>query len=177
MYITYLTIKAVIALIVTDLHCLEPRGMRNYTLWYGGAHLDHHQDQKTEVHPRVFLYKVNPLVVFTSIAIWKSRATSTIVFKFPGVLRRCHCQTMALGHSTAKGSQQEEAKNMESGVSSLRVWGCIGGVTSLEYDSLDIQFNSSSQPQTLSSPPATKQGHSLEWCWLKTVHNCKGNMQ
>ena len=148
MYITYLTIKAVIALIVTDLHRLELRGMQNYTLWYSGAHLDHHQDQKTAIHPCVFLYKVNPLVVFTSIAIWKSRATSTIVFKFPGVLRRCHCQTVALGHSTAKGSQQEEAKNMESGVFTaflLSVSEAASAcVRSLEYDSLDIQFNSSS---------------------------------
>lgn len=42
---------------------------------------------------------------------------------------------------------------------------------------LNVQFDSSSQRQTQSSPPSATQGHSLEWCRLKTVHNCQWNTQ
>lgn len=113
----------------------------------------------------VFLYEVIPLVAFTCIAIWKSRATSTVgFFKFPGVLRRRHCQTMALDiqqyrdHSWS--SDKKEAKNMESGeftalLLSVSEAVCASvWVTPLKYDSLNIQFKSSSQPQTTSSFPS-----------------------
>lgn len=90
------------------------------------------------------LYKVIPLVVSISIAMWKSRATSTADFKFPGVLRRCHCHMMALGHSSAQGSQlclwQERGQKCGvwgvHSVTSVSEAVCASAwVTSLKYDS------------------------------------------
>lgn len=135
--------------------------------------LVHYSDQLPLVS---FFY---PHVVFTSIAMLKSLATSTEVFKFSGVLRRCHCQN----NSTAQGSQlllwqersQEHGAWRVHSILSVSEAACASArVTSLKSDLSYIQFNSISynlKQQALLHPQ--KQGHSLEWCWLKTVHNCK----
>lgn len=109
--------------------------MQDYTRWYCGALLlqqilmvpaeDHNTAlvHSNDWFPPVYLSftKSSPRVVFTSIAMWKSQATSTAVFKFPGVLGRCHRQTNVFGtvnrqhrdHSCS--SDKKEAKNKEPG--------------------------------------------------------------
>ncbi len=199
-YFTYLTIKAVIALIVTVLSCLEPKGMQNYTLWYCGAHL-----AQWPANPDVDALKITTQHWFTGDLLPPVSffTKSTLLWNFPvlqyGNLEQ-HLPQFSSFQEFYEGatfkqwtfkkyrdhscsSDKKEAKTMESGkITALllsvseAVW-ASAWVTSLRYDSLYLQSNSSSQLQTQSSSPSTKQGHSLEWCWLKTVHNCKWNTQ
>lgn len=109
-------------------------------------------------------YKVNPLVVSTCIAVWKSRETSTVrtYFQVSRTFKKAPLahngfRTFNSAGITADPLTRKEPRTWSLGSSQhycpqyLRLY--VHQSHPLKYDSLSIQFKNSSQPQTMRSFP------------------------
>lgn len=197
MYFTYLTIKAVIALIVTVLHCFEPKGMQKlYTvalLFTSGASIipmcrsqhsviqpviSYHLHLSVQSQPSCGLYQYCNMEISNNIysGFQVSRSFKKVPLPHDGIGTFISTGIPAVPLT----GKRPKIWSLGSSQRFFGVWGCMCISVSHIPEVWLTWIYSSTAVHNLrhrALPHPQNQGHSLEWCWLKTVHNRKRNTQ
>lgn len=192
MYFTYLTIKAVIALTVTVLHGLKPKGMQKYTTWYCAAWIilmSTTKDHNTALvhwwclclslrsHPSCGIYLYCNMEISSNIY---SR-----IFQVSRSFKKAPLPNNGFGTFNSTGITADPLTRKKP-----RIWS-LGSSQHYYFLCLRLYVHqceshpwnmtrwiySSRVVHNLKQWALSHLGHSLEWCWLKTVQSCKWNMQ